>query len=445
MLIDFSFENYKSFKEEQAFSMRRNTSLDLEKDSILVDGLPKEGLSRVAAIYGANASGKSNFLSALLAVRDFVVKKTPPENFIENPKETSFYLSFLAKNKKKYNYIVTIENKIVSYEQLLIYNSIQPTTIFEYNKKEPNGEIFNSQIFGKEERTALKYNFTKNPARPILSFLKDSNSQDAKSAYIFFDKELVYRAELLESSKANNEITVNKATQDEEKFEFLNRIISVLDMGIDSVEMIDEDTALNEKQYGIFTDMMVKIFEAGDEKPDKKMLEKLKNEPFNAKIKKAVFKHIFDGKLASLNLDQESDGTLTGASLILDLLPILKNGSIYVVDELDKSLHPLITSQIIDVFNNKETNPNGAQLIFTTHDVSLLDSSIYGENILDRDEIWFTEKQFDGTSNLYPLSSVKYTTKKDDNFYKKYIEGRYGATPKISLSYVIRNYWEELK
>ena len=80
MLIDFSFENYKSFKEEQAFSMRRNTSLDLEKDSILVDGLPKEGLSRVAAIYGANASGKSNFLSALLAVRDFVVKKTPPEN-----------------------------------------------------------------------------------------------------------------------------------------------------------------------------------------------------------------------------------------------------------------------------------------------------------------------------------------------------------------------------
>ena len=328
MLIDFSFKNYKSFKDDQSFSMRRNTNLDLEKDPIIKDGLPKEGLSRAAAIYGANASGKSNFLNALLSLKNFITKKysidkVQFESFIGSAEPLSFYLSFFAMNGKKYNYTLIVKEKLIDYERLEVYNSNQPTTMFEYGK---SGIPISLKAFDNDEKTALKYNFTKNPFVPILSFLKDSNSQDAKAAYNFFDDELVFRTELLESSKINNEITVNKATQDEEKFDFLNKIIPVLDMGIDSVEMVDEDTALNEEQYNIFTDMMKKILRAGDEKPDEKMLEGIDNEPFKAKIKKAIFRHVVDGKLASLNLDQESDGTLTGESIILYLFSIIKNG-----------------------------------------------------------------------------------------------------------------------
>ena len=103
--------------------------------------------------------------------------------------------------------------------------------------------------------------------------------------------------------------------------------------------------------------------------------------------------------------------------ILLRLIPVLRDGKTYVIDEIDESLHPTLVAQIVEIFNSEESNPNNAQLIFSTHDVSLLDGTIYGRDILDRDQIWFVEKDLKGCSYLYSLYDIKYLARKDDKSF----------------------------
>ena len=158
-----------------------------------------------------------------------------------------------------------------------------------------------------------------------------------------------------------------------------------------------------------------------------------------------MFGHVVNGKRINFGAEKESRGTLAAAHLFVQLCPILEMGATLLVDELDCSLHPMLVKEIVEVFNNADTNPFDAQLIFTTHDISLLDRTIYGEDVLGRDEVWFVEKNQNGISRLYPLSSIKRTTRKEDNLYRKYVEGRYSAIPKTSIASQVEAYWAEHK
>jgi len=132
--------------------------------------------------------------------------------------------------------------------------------------------------------------------------------------------------------------------------------------------------------------------------------------------------HQIERHTITFDEEQESEGTLAYLRLLGVILRALAAGSIVCVDELDASLHPLLTVQLVNLFNSKETNPNSAQLIFNTHDSNLL-----SRDLLRRDQIWFAEKKRDGASVIYPLSDFR--PRKDENLERGYLQGRYGAIP----------------
>jgi AAA15 family ATPase/GTPase len=131
-----------------------------------------------------------------------------------------------------------------------------------------------------------------------------------------------------------------------------------------------------------------------------------------------------------LDLSQESTGTQQLLDLALDAARILRVGGMMTIDEIDASLHPILTAKLIGLFQSPTTNPQGSQLVFTSHDAALL-GTIDGEEVLRRDEIWFTEKQEDGASVLYPLSDFK-PRKEGENRQRRYMNGNYGAVPNLS-------------
>jgi len=442
MLINFAFSNYKSFKDEQVFSMEEETSVDSEKAPfIYAEGEP--GLSCVAAIYGANAAGKSNFLQAFidlcyLLIRNY--RNNAHTSFTgDESAPTAFEVTFIGKNKVKYNYSLDFTTNGVSFERLLIYKTFQPTTIYEWATGDK--PKLNEQFFTEEERTAIAYNAT-TKATTVFFQLSGVKNDDIKNAYDFFIQNVFMHVNIDPGKQGNNALISQVIQEQPEVHKLLNTLLPAADLGIQGIDLVEKESGANAKQDEILNNAIIEYAKAGDEKLTAAEIEKIKD-ALSKKVFETVFRHKIGSKLVNFGVKQESDGTIAASSIFIDLLPVLSRGAVYLVDELDRSLHPTIVTQIIEIFSHRETNPNGAQLIFTTHDISLLDSSIYDEKLLDRDEIWFVEKNPAGESEIYPLTSIKYTTTKASNPYKKYIEGRYGAIPRVSLASAIESYWKD--
>lgn len=134
-------------------------------------------------------------------------------------------------------------------------------------------------------------------------------------------------------------------------------------------------------------------------------------------------------KSVEFEVNEESLGTLVWLGLVGPVLNALSDGKVILVDEIESSLHPGLVAQLINTFQDKSSNPNGAQLIFNSHEASLLGDST-GERILGRDQVWFTEKLYDGRTRLYPLTDLN--PRKDEAISRRYLAGRYGATPIVS-------------
>ena len=365
MLLNFTFSNYKSFKEEQFFFMERPESIDYKKDSIVVDA-PKgvKEISRVAAFYGANAAGKSNFLDALLYIKWLVVGHKDIKNdcYISlKDAPSTFSISFIAKNNLKYDYYISIQKNIVIEEKLSIYKTNQPTIVIYYSKED---SIFTvGSMFAEDEKTAIRFNFEKNQNQPIIRQLERSNSEEAKIAFDFFKNGIFIN----ESSQFDVDMNPTKLAYtietDEKIHNFLNETLSAADLGIKAVNLVEAESGANEEQQKILSKAFVDFAKAGNPKMSKEELKELgKTSSFANKIKKAVFEHEISGVKTNFEINRESDGTIAACGILLDLLPVLQAGSVYIVDELDRSLHPSIVAQIIDVFNHSGTNPNDAQL-----------------------------------------------------------------------------------
>lgn len=449
MIIDFEFSNHRSFKDAQSFSMRRDTSLQNTKPSIHAQDTD-EGLSMVSAVYGANASGKTNFFDAISTLKNKVTD-APTDNkddmttsnpFIGMSDEPScFKILFVANNKKKYIYELEITGSKVKYERLSMYTSTHTSLVFERDTN--NHEMSCGTIVPNKEKDAVPFFVEKNPDSTILFFLRDSDNDDIKQAYLFIKNSLILRS--INNPSIHLSMLPERIKKNEKLADILKSLLPAADLGIQNIKLIKENESLiPPEERDIMLEAIRKIMKRRNPNMSNDELDKKLNEGHDQL--NAVFLHQIGGKLVEMKEGDESFGTLVATAFFSDLLPILLNGSVYIVDEIDRSLHPSLVAQIIEIFNNNETNPNGAQLIFSTHDISLLDSSIYGEDLLDRDQVWFVEKNFDGMSELYPLTRIKIngsaSTRKDDNIYKKYIAGRYGALPKISLATEMLAFWE---
>ena len=400
MLMKFNFKNFKSFKNENCLDMEAATIKEHEYNTI--DIKDKKYL-KVAAIYGANASGKTNVLEAfeymqrtLMVSDDTNMNESEIDNYYNfsfdeksTNEPTALEITFLAQNSKTYQYGFEIKNKNIVSEWLYVKKTNKVTPIFD---RDENKVKFNKTYKAKINK------FDVDSKSLFLSLYRkiEKDNEDFKSVYDWFLNS--YYLDLGNPKFENkiNRLISSKLVDDTEYRKKLVEFIKVFDLGIDDID--------------------VKI-------KDVRSLEN--NLPSQIELK-AVHKNENEEKIL-LPFYLESKGTLKMFYLYNFIMDALEDGSCLFIDELDAKLHPLLTRYIINLFHDKEKNTGNGQLIYSTHDITNLNKETFR-----RDEIWFTEKDKYGVSELFSLSDYKIDNTKvrnDATYNKDYLTGRYGAIP----------------
>ncbi|EAM0354811.1 ATP-binding protein [Campylobacter coli] len=415
MLIEFRVENFLSVQDEQVLSMmasKDNTFFDSH-----TNGDKKLALLKSSVIYGANASGKSNIIKALAIMKKIVISsangqrgdKLPIIPFLlgnEDNKSTKFEIIFIQ-NDTKYQYGFILNSEKILEEWLLVFGeSNRAQKWFEriYNEKEEKYNYsFGAKFLGSKQ---LWENSTRDNAL-FLSVAIQLNNEQLKPVFDFFLKYI--RVTCTDSWNDGQEVTIDILRQDKQK------IISYLKRAdLDIEDIVVEETELNK------TNLMQENIPQEIKQMMQTDLEK------GARLKKTDIKTIHtnqQGKQILFDmLELESQGTQKFFKLIGPWVEALEQGYTIVVDELNTHLHPLMTKFLVNLFHNEDLSKSNAQLIFTTHDTSILNQDVFR-----RDQIWFCEKQNKATK-LYPLSDFK-VRKDKTNLENDYLLGRFGALP----------------
>lgn len=400
MLIRFSFKNFKSFKDENCLDMEATS---LKEHDYNVAKTDSTEILKVSAIYGANASGKTNVLQAfsymkkrILVSDDSKVNSPMDEeniySFMINDNPISLEVEILAKNNKIYKYGFDIlKDKIIS-EWLYEKRINKFYEIFERNNNNVQIMKVRNKLFDLaniDDKSLFLKSF-----RAI-----DKSNEDFNSVYEWF-----MNSNYLDLGDPKFEDALNKRislriVEDEKYRSELLAFIKTFDATIDSINI------------------------------SPKSLEEIKNT--NGVVKVELVHNCKDGKKA-LPISLESNGTMKMFHLFDFFMDALKNGMILFVDELDAKLHPLLTRYIINLFHNSEKNMGNGQLIYSTHDTVNLNKETFR-----RDEIWFAEKDKNGISEIYSLSDYimedengnAKKVRNDATYNKDYLTGRYGAIP----------------
>lgn len=394
MLIQFSVENYLSFKDKVVFSMLAGK--DKEHKEAVAEINEKEKYLKSGVIYGANASGKSNLLQALWFMVSYVL--TSHEKQLNLPT-----------GRVPFKFDPNTEKLPSSFEVIFIQDQVKYAYGFSATDNEITDEYLYHYPHGRKalvfERTKTKeYRFTTDVE--LQSSLKDRNSKNklylSTAANWNYDKVIpVFNwfstCMFLNMNTYGQAYGVNAETlRDDDYRDRVAAMLRAADFGIHGLRVKEGNVSLG----GTWSDVYDNI------------------EAIHRVIDKNGIAQTY-----SLNMMEESRGTNTYLNLIGLVHKALETGGLFVADELDTNLHPLLTEQIVALFNSEKDNPNNAQLIFTTHNTNLMDLKI-----LRRDQIWFTEKDENtSVSDLFSLDS--YSVRKDAKIEKSYLLGRYGAVP----------------
>lgn len=432
MLIQFSIQNYRSFKDKSTLSLiASNYDKDTrEVENIITNNKFGYRLLKSSVIFGANAGGKSKFIEALIFMRRFILSSSKDtqkgdsiavEAFKLNSQTESqgseFEIIFIL-NGTQYRYGFEANKDIVISEWLYYKPKTKETELFYRDYQEV---VYHKQKLSKVN-TLLKEKLIRDNAL-LLSVLAQFNDKIAEDLLDFF-KNIKIISGLKEEGYLNDTMLLSK--DDSQKRRILS-FIKKADIGINDFKLkkhtfeefnlddpkISDD--LKQALQGLNTYM-------------KKSMEKDNTERFSDVI---TFHKQYDqdGNFVknvefSLNED-ESSGTRKFFALIGQILKIIDLGGILFVDELDSKIHPNLVCKLVSIFNSKELNPNDAQLVFNSHDTNLLNSGLFR-----RDQIWFSEKNKFGASQLYSLADFKTDeVRKNEAFETNYIRGKYGAIP----------------
>lgn len=399
MLIRFSFKNFKSFKNENCLDMEATS---LKEHEYNVAKTENGEYLKVSAIYGANASGKTNVLQAFdymkkrILVSDDSKKNSPIDeeniySFMINNAPIALEVEILAKNNKIYKYGFEVLKDTIISEWLFEKRVNKFYAIFERENNnvsmKPN-KI--SDLVNIDERTLFLNIYSK----------IDRNNEDFSNVYDWFVNSMY-----LDLGNPNFERFINnrvslKILSDENYKKELLKFIKTFDSGIEGIRTTPDSIEAVKSNNGIID---IEVLHRGE-----------------------------NGELKALPFYLESNGTRKMFHLFDFFMDALKNGMVLFVDELDAKLHPLLTRYIINLFHNSQTNIGNGQLIYSTHDTVNLNKETFR-----RDEIWFAEKDKDGISEIYALSDYileddKNAGKKvrnDATYNKDYLTGRYGAIP----------------
>lgn len=400
MLSQFTVKNYKSIRDEMTLDMQAAAISEHENRIIkVIDKKNAELLEMflpVAVIYGPNGGGKSNVLEALHTLEakvlrpvcaacpeencGYKVRKIPVKPFLFSEKtknEPTEFELFFRTDIAEYRYILHIKEEDVVYERLdrVRFETARRSALFERD-----GDF----IELKGAFSKIKISEEISETLPILSYLGIMYKKNPVILDIFtwFEHEI----DFLNYGNPLQELRTAIAKSDDLKQLILNMI---KEMNLDI-----EDFRVEEKE----TDLEV------------------------------YMKHNVDGYVEEINLSDESSGTQKIFGLLPFIAKSLVFGTTLVIDELDAKLHPLLLRYVIELYTNPISNKKGGQLIFTSHDLSTMNSEVFR-----RDEIWFVAKGAQQNSKLYSLVEFKNkngeSVRKDAKFDKQYLEGKYGADP----------------
>ncbi|SMF18410.1 AAA family ATPase [Desulfovibrio gilichinskyi] len=423
MLLEFSVANFRSIGEEQTLYMQ--PAIKSKKDdnyNILQTGIKREPEALpCVAILGANASGKSNILKALSSLKEIIQTSAlrqkddlfEDNRFRLNPiytnKPTCFRTKFTAINGHMYQYwLELVPEKIIREKLTVIPNTKGAREVILINRKQNKIDLHRSIHPQKKFLDMWKAEI--NNQQTALAYL------DNKGEISTFKDITTWFNRLLISHTANfpSLITANVVNS---KVIEKEQIISLLKSADINIHDISFKKKNNSKKNTPIEEYVLNS-------PDKW---------FNSLLTTNFIHLDIHGNKTSLDLqNEESNGTQTIFNISSSIIMSLKMGTQLILDEFNSALHPYLVRKIIQLFTNKETNPNGAQLIFATHDVTVMDKTL-----LRPDEIYFTEKDKETfETRLFSLSEFKGvgSVAKNDRgqkLYKDYLDGRFGAVPEV--------------
>lgn len=414
MLIDFSVENYRSIADKQTLSMVASKLRSDAEGQAAVECVGfKHELLTSAVIYGANASGKSNILRALNEFRCLVGSSAVDEHagnepHLLDPKlataPTRFEASFIL-DGTRYQYGFSIDAERVHEEWLLAYPRRTAQVWFDRRWNGTKHEVqFSSHLKG--EKTRIHAMTRANSL--FLSVAVKFNQTQLEPIFNWIMADLCVRQAKHISSLA----TALQVERGGDSANLVNKFLGVADLGIDRVLVHKHSKLPADAGNNKLRTRSLLSVRPGDHKKDEGEFLEIQTEHVRTNGKKILFDMIAS----------ESDGTSRYFSLIAPLVSTLESGGVFAVDELDDSLHPLLVREIVRAFHDPLVNKNKAQLIFNTHDTTLLDPALFR-----RDQIWFTQKDSTGKTKLYPL--IEFSPRKNEALQKGYLEGRYGAIP----------------
>lgn len=410
MLHQFTFKNFKSFQEEATLDLTASAIKDLPAD-VVVDVL-HEPVLKLAALYGANASGKSNVLKAFQAMSYVVLASFSDEDALRKVKPFWFEDSTTP---TEFSVLFSTATNIYQYGFSCVQGTITAEYLYQRDKQrvgEQYLEIFDrtaTGITGKITTQAEVQTLERliEPGTLLLSALARLNLSVIKEVMAWFRNVQVLdygdpRGEInknqrLQTRRPRNPL-VDLLTDETEKARF-EAFIRAVDVGIAGLGVVSDDHNL-----------------ASDTEPHQRVV--------------AFHRHPQTGKLMQTPIAAESSGTRKMLMLYVDLKQALEQGNTILIDELDAKLHPLLLRYILIMFHDPALNPKGAQLIFTTQELFTLDKDNFR-----RDEVWFVNKDENGRSDLYSLDTIRLDEGKkvrnDASYGKDYILGKFRATPML--------------
>lgn len=431
MLIEFTVGNFCSFRDPATLSMvaANLTSKNKALDDSNVVSLPNQpNLLTSAAIYGPNASGKSNLVSALSFMSGFVLHSTEgtaatggigADPFRLNPRTAQgpsyFEAAFIIKGQR-YRYGFQVTDELVLNEWLFTVPKSREVKLFE---RTPDGITV-----GPSFREGRKLAERTRPNALFLTVVAQFNGSIAQSVVAWF-RELGIASGL---NDMGMKLYTEQKLVEGERSQDIAELVTRLDLGICGLKA--EKGKVEEPILP--PDMPEELQQAM-----RTIIQHNRDTGFTVDVKTVHRSYDDEGNLAGnieFTMDaDESSGTRKLFAMAAPLLEILAEGRVMVIDELDSRLHTTITREIIKLFNDEHTNPNHAQLIFTAQDTNLLDNDLFR-----RDQIWFVEKDSQGASQLYSLAEFK-GVRNDLYLERSYVEGRFGAVPYVSgLQSIIR-------
>lgn len=425
MLIEFSVANFRSILTRQSLSLVASPGSEHGARNVARRQDDIDRVLRSAVIYGPNAAGKSNFFKALQTLQQLVIgsanrmQEGQPLAVIPfllqdaaSKQPSEFDIVFVGDDGTRYEYCVHVSAERVHKEWMVAYPKGRPQRWFEreFNKEAGRYEWwFGPSFKGEKAEKKVWQDFTRSNAL-FLSTAIQLNNEQLKPAFSWISQKLIVVTSGIDLNPVLSFDLLKDSDGDHKLMEFMR----AADIGISRMQLLEEDMP---NGLPIGPGLSIQISANNPNQPG------VSTQP-PKRVRVLTWHKRSDSKEeVSFDLTDESDGTRRLFQYSGGLLMALANGATAFVDELDRSLHPHITRFLVGLFHGA-TNSGNAQLVFTTHDTTLLDTEL-----LRRDQVWFVSKNEGQASEIYPL--LQYSPRKDEALERGYLKGRYGAVPMV--------------